>query len=545
MHLPGRNGLKIVTGVFVATMLTILAGIKLSVLAAGTQPPETPLHLAVLQENAVEIERHVRSGSNLDNKDAFGSTPLTLAATFGRTGAAKALIGAGADLEIRDAEGSTPLHIAALLGRSEIARALLDAGADRRARNGTGATAFDIASSPISDDEDVFNRLGAALGPLGWSVDPRQIAAARPAIAQWLRPLSEALAGIDYKPLPGRDWPVSTPAEQGLDPLLLAELYSDAAALDTLYSLLVIKNGHLVAEGYFNSGSIHQKASLQSVSKSIYSSLVGLALEKGCLSDLDQKMLDFFPELADQVADPRKRQITIGQMLRMRSGFPWEETDPGLWQTFLAGDYLPLVDAVALASDPGTEFHYSNLTTHWLGVIVSRACQTDLRSFAEQHLFRPINLSPGEWWQDKYGYYFSLLHMTARDAARFGLLYLDGGRYDGRQVVSPAWVKESLGTYSMDVSPTGRKGQKLGRYFDDLGYGYQWWSALVGDHHADYAAGHGGQLIVLLDALDMVIVVTADPFFMQHDDEAWRHEQANFNLVGKFIASLPQAGLSD
>jgi hypothetical protein len=72
-----------------------------------------------------------------------------------------------------------------------------------------------------------------------------------------------------------------------------------------------------------------------------------------------------------------------------------------------------------------------------------------------------------------------------------------------------------------------------------MGYGYQWWSARVGDHHLDYAAGHGGQLIILLDDLDMVIVVTSAPFYLQHDAEAWKHEQANFNLVGKFIASLP------
>ena len=81
---------------------------------------------------------------------------------------------------------------------------------------------------------------------------------------------------------------------------------------------------------------------------------------------------------------------------------------------------------------------------------------------------------------------------------------------------------------------------KVGRYFRYLGYGYQWWSARVGDHHLDFAWGHGGQLIVLLDELDMIIVVTADPLFGQHDDRAWKHEQANINLVGKFIKSLPK-----
>jgi hypothetical protein len=79
----------------------------------------------------------------------------------------------------------------------------------------------------------------------------------------------------------------------------------------------------------------------------------------------------------------------------------------------------------------------------------------------------------------------------------------------------------------------------VGRYLHDVGYGYQWWSASAGDHDFDFAWGHGGQLIVLLDDLDMIVVVTADPFHLQHDDESWRHERANLNLVGKFIESLP------
>jgi len=124
--------------------------------------------------------------------------------------------------------------------------------------------------------------------------------------------------------------------------------------------------------------------------------------------------------------------------------------------------------------------------------------------------------------------------------ARFGLLYLNDGEYEGNQVVSASWVRESLQTYSEDAWGSEDKLNKVGRYFRDLGYGYQWWSASVGDHHFDFAWGHGGQLIVLLDELDMIIAVTAGPFYLQHDDQSWKHEQANINLVGKFIKSLPK-----
>jgi CubicO group peptidase (beta-lactamase class C family) len=144
--------------------------------------------------------------------------------------------------------------------------------------------------------------------------------------------------------------------------------------------------------------------------------------------------------------------------------------------------------------------------------------------------------------QDRDGHYNGCgdLHFTARDAAKFGLLYLNDGEYEGNQIVSAGWVRESLQSYSKDAWITNAKLNKVGRYFRDLGYGYHWWSASVDDHHLDFAWGHGGQLIVLLDELDMIIVVTAKPFYLQHDDQSWKHEQANLNLVGKFIKSLPK-----
>jgi CubicO group peptidase (beta-lactamase class C family) len=348
-------------------------------------------------------------------------------------------------------------------------------------------------------------------------------------------PSTEDLKAVDYTPLTGDDWKVSTPAEQGLDPMLVAELYHNAAELETLYGLLIIKNGYLIAEKYFNEGAVDRKNQLQSATKSYTSALVGIALVQGCLSSVDQKMMDFFPEFADQISDPRKEQITIRDMLQMRAGYPDEETDPALFEALLSGDYLPLIIHFPLVSDPGTEFHYNGLTSHWLGVIVARACDTDLKSFAQVNLFSLIDSELGEnWIQDRDGYYIGLagMHVTARDMAKFGLLYLNDGEYEGKQVLSANWVRDSLQSYSEPA-------RRSYGYFRDLGYGYQWWSGRVGDRYFNYAAGHGGQYIVLLDELDMVIVATANPFWQQHDDESWKHESAVIKLVGKFINSLP------
>jgi CubicO group peptidase (beta-lactamase class C family) len=352
------------------------------------------------------------------------------------------------------------------------------------------------------------------------------------------------LEAIDYTPLPGGDWQVSTPAEQGLDPMLVAKLYHDANELETLYALLIVKNGYLIAEEYFNEGAVDRKNQLQSETKSITSTLVGIALDQGCFTSVDQKMLEFFPEVADQIDDPRKEQITIRDMLQMRSGYPWEETDPVLFEALLSANYLHLINDFALTLDPGTKFQYSGLTSHWLGVIVSRACDTDLKSFAEEKLFSPIDAELGDIWIKNWdGYYIGLagMHVTARDMAKYGLLYLNDGEYKGKRVVSADWVEDSLQRYSEGINISGWIPGITSRYgyFRDLGYGYQWWSGKAGNRYFNFASGHGGQYVVLLEDLDMVIVTAADPFWQQHDDESWKYESAIIKLVGKFIKSLP------
>ena len=350
-------------------------------------------------------------------------------------------------------------------------------------------------------------------------------------------PSPSDLAAVDYTPLPGGGWEISTPDEQGLDPDMVAELYYDAARLDTIYSLLIIKNGFLVAEDYFNDGSIDLQSNLQSATKSYISALVGLAFDQGCLTSLDQSFLDFFPEYANQIEDPRKRDITIRHLLQMRSGYPWEESHPDLWEGLMTGDLLGMMVYYPLISYPGTEFHYSNVSSHYLGAIVARACETDLLSFAEDNLFAPIGSDLGEWYtlDDGYPMGSSGLHVNARDAARFGLLYLNDGYFEGQQVISSEWVHESLQSHTEDPEEQYRVGRNLNK----IGYGYQWWAIQAGDNQYNLAYGHGGQQIAILHEMDMVIVLTAYPYYLEHNDRAWRDEKANLNLVADFIASLP------
>ncbi len=351
------------------------------------------------------------------------------------------------------------------------------------------------------------------------------------------------LEAVDYTPLPGDDWEVSTPAEQGLDPMLVAELYHEAAELETLKGLLIVKNGKLIAERYFNQGSVDELFDRASTTKSFTSALVGLALDQGCLTSVNQKMIDFFPEFTGQIDDPRKELITIQDLLKMRGGYPDEEYTPPFFDILYSSDnwhHIPHLVDFPLTSEPGSEFQYSNLTSHLLAVIVARACDTDLKSFSQAHLFAPLGAEVGDWYPDADDYHLGNMgiFVSARDMAKFGLLYLDDGNYDGDQIIPSDWVSDSLQRYSEDIK---RGGDLISRYglFRDIGYGYQWWSAKVGDHHFSYAAGHGGNYIVLLDELDMIIVTTADPMHDIFGDESWQHEGAINKLVGEFIEALP------
>ncbi|MCB0852455.1 MAG: serine hydrolase, partial [Bacteroidetes bacterium] len=263
-------------------------------------------------------------------------------------------------------------------------------------------------------------------------------------------PSVEELTAVTYSPESNQEWPVSTPEDQGLDPMTIAELYYNASKVETIRGLLVVKDSQLIAEKYFHDWSADQKQRVQSVTKSYTSALVGIAFDQGYLKSLDQKMIEFFPELTDKIQDQRKKEITIRQMLQMRAGFPWEESDPKLFELLYAGFRPSNLLDVPLNADPGAKCEYSNFTSHMVGVVAARASGMDLKTLGETHLFPKIDSEPGEWITDWEGNYngHADLHMSARDMAKFGLMYLQDGRYKGQQVLSAEWVKESLKTHS-------------------------------------------------------------------------------------------------
>jgi ankyrin repeat protein len=152
-----------------------------------TRPPGISLHAAAMQGNVNAVRQHMEAGSDLDAEDAYGSSPLTVAATFGQTEVARILIEGGADLETTNNDGSTPLHVAAFLCRTEIVQLLLDHGANREARAHAGHTALESVSIPFEAAKPIYDAIAQGLRPLGLRLDYEHIQATRPIIAEMLR----------------------------------------------------------------------------------------------------------------------------------------------------------------------------------------------------------------------------------------------------------------------------------------------------------------------------------------------------------------------
>lgn len=149
--------------------------------------PGMDIHTAAFMGNLTAIKQHIEAGTDLNQKDQYGSTPLIIATTFDRSEVAIALINAGADLSITGNDGSTPLHTAAFLCRTEIVKALLDKGADKEKKNNYGSTALESVITPFSQVKAIYEQLNKDLGPLGLKLDLERIEKTRPEIAEILK----------------------------------------------------------------------------------------------------------------------------------------------------------------------------------------------------------------------------------------------------------------------------------------------------------------------------------------------------------------------
>jgi CubicO group peptidase (beta-lactamase class C family) len=332
------------------------------------------------------------------------------------------------------------------------------------------------------------------------------------------------------------DWPTSTPEEQGLDPHILAFAFDKAVRIPHVFSLLVIRNDYLVAERYFNGQNRNRANQIASVGKSFTSALTGLALRDGHLGSLDEKVLSYFPEYVTGGLDPRKHDITIRHLLQMRAGYPYDSTDDYFRQRNQSGNWLRfiIVDH-PLVTDPGTRFEYSNASAHLLSGVLTKATGMPLSEYASRALSAPSGIRIAAWGTDPQGYHNGAgdHYVTPRDLARFGSLYLNRGVLDGHQILPGYWVEESLEDHS----------EAFYSYLEPYGHfecGYMNWRHRRAHGHDVYSTGgHGGQYIVIVPELKMIVVSTAYAFPLDFTQESWRTEGGLFFLI--FDDVLPAA----
>lgn len=300
---------------------------------------------------------------------------------------------------------------------------------------------------------------------------------------------------------PPFDWPLSTPEVQGLDFGIFENAIREVMKMPYVYSLLVIKNGFLINEWYNTHQDKDDSNCIASVSKSILSALIGIALKEKYLTSQDERMMDFFPEYVTSNIDPRKFDITLRHLLMLRAGYP-NDIDWDIWRS--NESWIKFAMELPLEADPGETWAYSSASTHLLSVILAKATGISTLEFAEQYLFEPLNISIRDWKQDPEGYYIGgwEMYFTPRDLARFGYLYLNSGFIDGIQIVPSDWIEKSLKDYSLTNINLGA--------FRDITYGYLWYHANVFDYDVYFCQGSGGQSIFIIPELNMVIVVTAD-----------------------------------
>jgi len=306
----------------------------------------------------------------------------------------------------------------------------------------------------------------------------------------------------EYWPTSG--WKISTPEMQGMDSakLLIAEEFIQNRLPDA-FSLLVVKNGYLVFEKYYSWGSPEKYAVVHSVTKSVTSALIGIALDKGYLNSVDQKLIEFFPEYITDESDPRKKEISLKHLLTMSAGFRWNDRGPSMRNWYYSSDWVKFAVQLPQENNPGDIFNYNSSTSHLLSVILSKSTKTSTLDFAKQNLFEPLGIQSAYWHQDPQGYYIGGfgLGLSARDLAKFGFLYLNNGYWNGQSIVSESWVKESTGQQIQTFSHP---------IYGTFGYGYQWWVKKVDCCSSFRAWGRRGQFLVVVPELDLVIAVTSE-----------------------------------
>lgn len=311
-----------------------------------------------------------------------------------------------------------------------------------------------------------------------------------------------------------------TSADRRPDVSAAAALRDEAARLPQLRSLVVSHHGQIVSEYYARGVRPTGLANIKSASKSLISTLVGIAVERGLIPSVREPIATWFPELR-QDRDPRKARITIEDLLTMRAGL--ESTSGrnyGRWVQ--SPNWVRFALTRPMVADPGAEMQYSTGSSHLLSAILAKAAKVSTFQFANSVLARPLGFTLARWPVDPQGVFFggNDMLLTPKQMVSVGELYLHRGLVNGTQVVPAAWVDTSCVSRTASV------------YDGDRKYGYGWWQQQFEGGSACFAWGYGGQYILVFRDLDLVVVATSSTTV---SDERRGHRRLLFDLIERQV----------
>ncbi len=344
-----------------------------------------------------------------------------------------------------------------------------------------------------------------------------------------------ATAQQTTQPWPTRGWAVSSPEEQGMSSERLARLV-EFGAVNDMDSVLVTRHGRIVLEATYAPFRAGLKHHIYSSTKSVVSTLVGMALGDGLLDSTDRKVVDFFPNRLISTGsganlDDAKKAITVQHLLDMTSGLAWQEGLTGGVESAIAmarsPDWQQFVLDQPMATAPGTRFYYNSGNSHLLSAILSKVTGKSALDYAREKLFGPLGIDDVLWQADPQGVTAGGwgLHLQPRDMAKIGYLWLRGGLWEGKQILPAAWI-ERVRKADIDMRES---------WASDLRYGRQFW--LMTRRDTFMSVGKHRQLIVVMPKLDIVAVVTGSQRFVGPSGNVVSTPRYGFDTLVSYLAA--------
>ncbi|UCE24602.1 MAG: serine hydrolase [Candidatus Zixiibacteriota bacterium] len=309
-------------------------------------------------------------------------------------------------------------------------------------------------------------------------------------------------------------WETSSLVAENISAAAIRAVASDieAGIYPQIKSLVVVRNGKLVFEDYFNGANRSSAYNIYSAEKSITSCLMGIAIDKSLIVDENELLYPFFPEYDSfENWSTWKEQVSLKHLHTMTGGYELEGGDYDLWRYDIGPrDWIKFYLDLPIVSEPGTAIDYRSLYDRLAGHVIEREAEMSLPQFAAENLFEPLGMKYYDWsaWNPIASSMISAqLALRPIDMAKFGQMYMDGGVWKGSRIVSEEWVIRSTTAY-------------LGNY------GYNWWvyrwTTPVGSINTLYAFGNGGNGVWIFESLDMVVVFTGDYFV---NPDYWQNQQ--------------------